>query len=60
MLRVKELLKLREVFDPFFVFLVSMLKLTPNIILLPFKKAGIVQGVAFPISDRKKISFAVK
>lgn len=60
MLRIKNALKMREHDDPFLVFLISMLKIAPNIILLPIKKSGVVQGVAFPISDRKKVTFTVK
>jgi ribosomal protein S7 len=60
LLKVKSGLKLREHFDPFYVFLVAFFSLTPNIRLFPFKRSGLVHGVPVSISFNKKISFAVK
>jgi hypothetical protein len=59
-LKIKQGLKLREKFDPFLIFLVSMMKITPNVILMPLKKSGVMQGVPFPISFKKQVTFAVK
>ena len=53
-------LKLREHFDPFYVFLVALFNLTPNVKLFPFKRSGLVHGVPVPISFNKRISFSVK
>jgi ribosomal protein S7 len=59
-LLIKQGLKFREKFDPFLIFLVSMMKITPNIVLISHKKSGIIHGVPFPISARKQITFSVK
>jgi len=59
-LAIKNGLKLREHFNPFLIFLVSMLKLTPTIMLSPLKRSGVVYGVPVPITFRKQITFAVK
>jgi ribosomal protein S7 len=59
-LKLKKYLKIKEESDPFLIFLVAMLRITPNIILLPLKKGGALQGIPFPISEKKKITFATK
>jgi len=59
-LQIKNGLKRKENFDPFLVFLVAMMKITPSLVLLPIRKSGALHGVPFPISQRKQITFAVK
>jgi ribosomal protein S7 len=59
-LRIKEQLKLRERFDPSLVFYVAMLKITPNVVLFPVKRSGVMEAAPFPIGSRKQVTFAVK
>jgi len=59
-LKIKFELKIREKYDPFLVFLVSMMRITPSLILKPVKKSGISYGVPFPVSHRKQVTFAIK
>lgn len=49
-----------ELIDPFRLFLVCMMKITPSVILFPLKLGGLVHGVPMPISERKRYTFAVK
>lgn len=53
-------IKQMEGVDPFWLFLTAMVKITPSIILFPFKMGGAVHGVPMPISERKRYTFAVK
>jgi len=57
---VKWHLKLREKFNPYKLFLVSMMMVTPNIQLLPIKLGGRSIGVPVVIAEKKKASLAVK
>lgn len=57
---VKKGLKLSEDFDPSFVFLIALLKITPSILLKPLKVSGGSYGVPFPIDYWKKIVFGCK
>lgn len=57
---VKYKLKFMENTDPFRLFLISMLRITPTVILFPLRLGGTVQGVPMPISERKQYTFAVK
>lgn len=59
-LKIKKGLKAHEKFDPFLVFLVAMIRISPTIILLPLKASGVTQGVPFPINEKKKVTFAIK
>lgn len=59
-LKIKEQLKLKERFDPSMVFYVAMLRITPNVMLFPVKKAGVTEAAPFPIGGRKQVTFAVK
>lgn len=59
-LKVKQGLKIKEQFDPFLVFLVSMLKLSPNIMLIPFKQSRVITYMPLPITSHTKIIFAIK
>ena len=52
-------LKILEQGDPFWIFLLAMMKITPTVLLVPLKLSGIVQGVPVAISERKQYTFAV-
>jgi ribosomal protein S7 len=59
-LLIKEGLKLKENEDPYLIFLVSMMKVSPLIKLKStFGRGGRV-SIPLPISDKKKIAFGVK
>lgn len=60
MAEIKYQLKLREAYDPYLLIFIALLKISPNVILFPIKKSGVVQGAPFPISRRKQITFALK
>lgn len=53
-------LKIRENVDPFWIFLISLMKITPEVLLFPIKRGGGVQLVPLPINERKQYTFAVK
>lgn len=57
---LKYQLKLREKVNPFWVFLVALMKITPDFLLFPKKFAGRVSGVPLPISEVKQYTFATK
>lgn len=59
-LRIKQGLKTSEKRDPFIIFLVSMMKISPDIAFLPIKLGGATYGVPMPISERQRIVFSVK
>jgi ribosomal protein S7 len=52
-------LKKRERIDPFWVLLVSLLKITPDFILLPRKLGGTTKYVGLPIIEKKRYRFAI-
>lgn len=53
-------LKKREMVDPFWVFLISLLKITPDFMLMPLKLGRTIQYVPLPINERKQYTFAIK
>lgn len=53
-------LKNRENIDPFWILLVSLMKVTPEILLYPKKLGGKINWVPLPIGERKQYTFAVK
>lgn len=59
-LNLKYNLKLEESFDPFFIFLVSMMKLSPEFTLSALKLSGIIYWLPIPITLKKKITLSVK
>lgn len=59
-LKIHNGLKSRELYDPYLVFLVSMMKVTPAIVLLPMRRGSVSQGVPMPITENKRICFGVK
>lgn len=58
--KLKYELKRRENVDPFWVFLVGIMKITPDLMLFPLKLGGVVEGVPLSISERKQYTFGVK
>lgn len=59
-IKVKYGLKIKENIDPNILFLYSLLKITPCILLLPLKIGGKVQGVPLPISWKKRLTYSTK
>lgn len=59
-LDIKQGLKDKESFDPYFVFLIAMLKITPNLIFSILKLGGASYHAPLPISEHKRIVFGVK
>lgn len=59
-LKIKNVLKTKEDYDPSLVFLVALIKITPVVILRPFKTSGVVHGVPLPITYKKQFTFACK
>lgn len=57
---VKQGLKFKEKNDPYKIFLVALMMVTPNVYLLPIKLGGRSVGVPMPISEKKKITLGVK
>lgn len=43
----------------FWVFLIALMKITPEVLLFPKKRGGGVQLVPLPISERKQYTFGV-
>lgn len=58
-LNLKAELKKREQIDPFWLLLISFMKIMPEIMLFPRKLGGRVQGVPLPISERKQYTFVI-
>lgn len=58
--KVKKGLKIIEDFDPSFLFLIAMLKITPSLILKPLRIGGAVYEVPFPITYWKKIIYSCR
>lgn len=46
--------------DPYKIFLVALMMVSPNIYLLPIKLGGRSIGVPMPISEKKKVTLGVK
>ena len=59
-LSIKEGLKLKENEDPYLIFLVSMMKVSPLIRLKSTFGRGGRLSIPLPISDKKRIVFGVK
>lgn len=59
-LRLKYLLKVGEGVDPYWVFLVAVMQLTPDMLLFPKKLGGTLQYVPMPIGERKQYTFTIK
>jgi len=58
--KIKEQLKKKEKIEPNLVFFFSLVKITPNVLLFPYKIGGKVEGVPLAISWHKKLIFATK
>jgi len=48
--KIKEGLKIKEDFDPSFIFLISMLNITPSLMIRIFERRGSSHEVPLPIS----------
>lgn len=59
-LEIKRSLKRKEFFDPYYLFLVAMLQITPSLLIVPVKVGAAAKGVAFPLHEKRRITFAVK
>lgn len=59
-LRLKYELKIREGIDSFWVFLVAVMQITPDMLLFPKKMGGAIHYVPMPIGERKQYTFAIK
>jgi len=59
-IKIKQGLKKKEFLDPYKLFLVAMMMITPNIYLLPLKLGGRAVGVPLPITEKKKVTMGVK
>jgi ribosomal protein S7 len=57
---LKQFLKLKEGFDPYLIFLVAMLQVTPNLLLRAIRMGSGSKNVPLPISEKKKIAFAIR
>jgi len=54
-LKIKKELKYREDFDPSFVFLISMLTITPSLMIRTFERRGSIYQIPLPVTYWKKI-----
>jgi len=59
-LKLKLSLKLNSDLDPYLVFLIAMLKITPKVILRPRWIGGKPKGIPFPLNEKKQVMFANK
>jgi len=57
---VKQGLKIKESANPYRIFLVSLMMVTPNIHLFPLKLGGRAVGVPLAISEKKKVALGVR
>jgi hypothetical protein len=51
---------LKEEIDPFLIFFAAMLKITPDVLLFPFRRGVDIFMVGLPISIRKQITYSTK
>ena len=58
--KIKYELKLKEVIEPNYLFFLSLIKISPNVLIFPYRIGGKFQGVPLPISWYKKIIFGTK
>jgi len=49
-IKIKKELKYREDFDPSFVFLISMLTITPSLMIRTFERGGSVYQIPLPLT----------
>jgi len=59
-LKLKLNLKLNSNLDPYLIFLIAMLKITPKVVLKSRWIGGKPKGVPFPLNERKQVMFANK
>lgn len=60
LLKIRQKLKIKENADPYFVFLVALMRITPNMLTVRMRFGGMTQEVPVPISEERRISFGVK
>jgi len=60
LLDLKYELKIREGVEPFWVFLVALMKISPEVLLFPKKRGGGLQWLPLPISEKKQYTFSIK
>jgi len=58
--KIKYELKQKEHIEPNLIFLFALVKITPNVLLFPYKIGGKTEGVPLAISWQKKLIFATK
>jgi ribosomal protein S7 len=59
-INLKYYLKQHESIDPYLVFLTALIRVTPSIYLRPLRLGGFTQGVPLPITEKKRVTFAIK
>jgi small subunit ribosomal protein S7 len=59
-LQLKFSLKLNSDLDPYLIFLIAMLKITPKVILKSKWIGGKPKGIPFPLDEKKQVMFANK
>jgi len=59
-LEIKNQLKLKENVEPNYLFFLSLIKISPNVLVFPYRIGGKFQGVPLPISWYKKLIFGTK
>jgi len=60
LLLLKFNLKLREMVDPYIIIFIAFMNITPEVFLRYFRSGSVKNGVGMPLSQGKKISFAIK
>lgn len=53
-------MKHKEMNDPYYIFLISMMKMTPEVFFTTVKLGGGSYAVPMPITEKKKVVFAIK
>lgn len=57
---IKKLLKKKEHFDPYLILFVSLLHITPEVLLGVLPLGSVRYGVPLPINEFKRITYAIK
>lgn len=59
MIKLKYYLKLKEHVDPYWIILIALMKISPDVLVYPLKLGGAVQKVPLFICARKQYTFSV-
>jgi len=51
---------MHENVEPFWIFIIALMKITPEVLLFPKKRGGGIQLVPLPINESKQYTFGVK